>query len=303
MRELLHGRNRFPAEAKGDDTVALPSRQSFFAVRSYGLTDTGKVRKSNEDNFLIANMVKALQVDQTSLPQAKVQQSGRQGYLFIVADGMGGHVAGEEASALAIDSVESFVLDTLKWFARGKEQDHDQVLREFQAAILQVNARVLSEAAQRPELHGMGTTLTLAYNLGDELFIAHVGDSRCYLCRSGKLYRLTQDHTLVEDLVRAGSLAPEDVAKHRLRHVITNSVGGHSPEIRVEIHKARLEADDRVLLCSDGLTEMVTDDEIARVLDADCDPESACRRLVQAANDAGGSDNITVVIAHFAAHS
>lgn len=303
MGELLHGPKGVAAEAKGIDTVTLPSRQSFFAVRSYGLTDAGKVRKSNEDNFLIANMVKALQVEQTSLPHAKLQQSGRQGHLFIVADGMGGHVAGEEASAMAIDSVESFVLDTLKWFARGKEQDHDQVLREFRDAVLQVNARVLSEAAQRPELHGMGTTLTLAYNLGDELFIAHVGDSRCYLCRSGKLYRLTQDHTLVEDLVRAGALAPEDVAKHRLRHVITNSVGGHSPEIKVEIHKARLEADDRVLLCSDGLTEMVTDDEIARVLDGDCDPEFACHRLVQAANDAGGSDNITVVVAHFAAHS
>src|SRR5262249_40864507 len=155
----------------------LPARQSFFTVRSYGLTDAGKVRKSNEDNFLIANMVKALQVEQTSLPQAKVQQSGRQGHLFIVADGMGGHVAGEEASALAIDSVETFVLNTLKWFARGKDPDHDQVLREFQEAILRVNARVLSEAVQRPELNGMGTTLTLAYNLGDELFIAHVGDS------------------------------------------------------------------------------------------------------------------------------
>jgi protein phosphatase len=237
------------------------------------------------------------------LPQAKLQQSGRQGHLFIVADGMGGHLAGEEASALAIDSVETFVLNTLKWFTRGKEPEHDQVLREFQEAIFQVNARVLSEAAERPELHGMGTTLTLAYNLGDELFIAHVGDSRCYLCRGGKVQRLTRDHTLVEELVRAGALAPEDVATHRLRHVVTNSVGGHCPEIKVEIHKMRLEADDRLLVCSDGLTEMVADDEIAQILDESSDPESACRSLMQAANDAGGRDNITVVVAHFAAHS
>lgn len=303
MGEILHGPKRVAAEFKTSDTVTLPSRQSFFAVRSFGLTDAGKARKSNEDNFLIAHLVKALQVEQTSLPQAKLQQSGRQGHLFIVADGMGGHAAGEQASALAIDSVETFVLDTLKWFARGKDACHDQVLREFQDAVMLVNARVLSEAAERPELHGMGTTLTLAYNLGDELFIAHVGDSRCYLFRNGKLARLTRDHTLVEELVRAGALAPENVATHRLRHVVTNSVGGHSPEIKVEVHKVRLEADDRVLLCSDGLTEMISDEEIGQVLDGGHDPEPTCRQLVQAANDAGGRDNVTVVVAHFGAHS
>jgi serine/threonine protein phosphatase PrpC len=281
------------------DTVTLPSPRWSLAVNSFGLSDPGKVRKSNEDHFLIASMVKSLQVELTSLPQERIQHSSKQGRIFIVADGMGGHAAGEEASALAIDSVESFVLDTFKWFMPSKHQDQDQVLDDFQAAVEQVNARVLSEAAQRPELHGMGTTLTVAYNLRDELFIAHVGDSRCYLSRKGELHRLTRDHTLVDELVRAGAIAPEDAPRHRLRHVITNTVGGNCAEIQVEVHKARLEAGDRLLLCSDGLTEMVSEDLIGEILESENNPEAACQLLVNRANEAGGKDNITVVIAHF----
>src|SRR4029077_6663224 len=187
---------------------------------------------------------KALQVEQTSLPQATVQHSSDQSYLFVVADGIGGHVGGEEASALAIDSVESFILETFKWFAQCKGKEQDQVLTDFQSALGHANARVLAEAAERPELHGMGTTLTLAYSLNDALFVAHVGDSRCYLCRQGLLYRLTHDHTLVEDMVRRGALAAEETEKHQWRHVITNAVGGSDPEVKVEVHKVHLETGD-----------------------------------------------------------
>jgi serine/threonine protein phosphatase PrpC len=270
-------------------------------VRSFGLTDRGKVRKANEDQFLIALLVKALQIERTSLPQPKVQHSGDQSYLFVVADGMGGHTGGETASALAIDSVESFVLETLKWFAqcKGKEQDH--VLADFQNALGHANARVLAEAEDRPELHGMGTTLTLAYSLNDELFVAHVGDSRCYLCRDKSLFRLTRDHTLAEELVQHGALPPEEAARHAWRHIITNAVGANTPEIKVEVHKVHLESGDRVLLCSDGLTNMVSDEMICQVLQTEADPEQACRQLVMRANGAGGTDNITAVVAHFQA--
>jgi protein phosphatase len=154
-----------------------------------------------------------LGVQQTSLPQQpKVQHACDQGYLFVVADGMGGRAGGERASALAIDSVETFMLETLKWFFQFKGKEEDKVLAEFHSALGQANARVLTEAAQHSNLRGMGTTLTLAYSLNDALFVAHVGDSRCYLCRQRILYRLTRDHTLVQDMVRAGTLRAEEGA-------------------------------------------------------------------------------------------
>jgi protein phosphatase len=268
-------------------------------VRSFGLTDPGKVRAANEDQFLIAVLLKALQVERTSLPQPQVQHSSDRSHLFVVADGMGGHAGGQKASALAIDSVESFILETCKWFAQCKGKDQDQVLADFQSALGHANARILAEAAERPELHGMGTTLTLAYSLNNDLFVAHVGDSRCYLCRHGVLYRLTRDHTLVEELVRRGGLPAEQAAQHRLRHVITNAVGGDSADVTVEVHKVHLEGGDRVLLCSDGLTEMVPEEQLNQILQAEAEPEQACRELVACANQAGGKDNITVVVAHF----
>src|SRR5262245_4158951 len=145
---------------------------------------------------------------------------------------MGGHAGGKQASALAIDSVESFILNTFQWFAKCEGQEQDAVLADFQRALGQANARVLAEAEERPELRGMGTTLTLAYSLNDELFVTHVGDSRCYLGRQGRLHRLTRDHTLTEELVRRGGMAAEQAGRHHWRHVVTNAVGGNSPKIR-----------------------------------------------------------------------
>jgi PPM family protein phosphatase len=283
------------------DTMKLPDGHPPLSVLSFGLTDAGKVRATNQDQFLIAVLLKALQVQQTSLPQPKVQHSSDQSHLFVVADGMGGHAGGEQASALALDSVETFILGTFKWFAQFKGAEQDQVLADFQSALGHANALVRAEAAERPELHGMGTTLTLAYSLNDVLFVAHVGDSRCYLCRHGFLYRLTRDHTLVEEMVRQGTLSAEEAAHHRWRHVITNAVGGNSSEVRVEVHKVQLEGGDRVLLCSDGLTEMLPEEEINHVLRTEAVPEQACRRLMTRANNAGGRDNITAVVVHFRA--
>jgi protein phosphatase len=281
------------------DTITQPDILAPSAVRSFGLTDPGKVRDSNQDQFLIAVLRKALEVQRTSLPQRKVHHGSDRGYLFVVADGMGGHAGGEQASALAIDSVESFMLETFKWFSQFKGKEEDKLLAEFHSALGRANARVLAEAAEHPELHGMGTTLTLAYSLNDTLFVAHVGDSRCYLCRHGVLYRLTRDHTLVEDMVRSGTLSAADAGKHHWRHVITNAVGGSDAAVKVEVHKVHLEAGDAMLLCSDGLTNMLPDEEIARILETQVDPEQACRQLVARANEEGGEDNITVILARY----
>jgi protein phosphatase len=281
------------------DTATLPAQRPGLTVRSFGLTDKGKVRSSNEDQFLITAMSKTLQVQQTSLPQPPVLHSSEQGHLFAVADGMGGHVGGEKASSLALDTIGNFAVDTLKWFRELRGSEGDKVLAEFQQAVGQADAKILAEAAQRPELRGMGTTLTMAYSLADELFVAHVGDSRCYLLRQGLLYQITRDHTMVQEMVRMGVLQPEEAAHHKLRHVITNVVGGHDAGIQVEVHKVHLESGDVVLLCTDGLTEMVGNEEIATTLHRTADPEEACRRLVDRANEQGGKDNITVVVARY----
>jgi len=281
------------------DTRDFPAVAPPLYVRTFGLTDPGEARETNEDQFLIAQLVKALQVEQTSFPQPKVQHSSDRCRLFVVADGMSGHAGGAKASALAIDSVETFMLETFKWFFELKGNEEDKVLAEFHNALAHANARVLAEAAQHPKLRKMGTTLTLAYSLNDELFVAHVGDSRCYLFRNRVLYRLTSDHTLVQDLIRLGGLQPEDAARHHWRHVITNAVGCGSPEVKVEVHKVHLESGDKVLLCSDGLTTMLSEQEIARVLEKGVDPADSCRQLVARANEEGGKDNITVVLAHF----
>jgi protein phosphatase len=300
MSTLVHPQAATAAPRRADPAPD-PAPAPALAVRSFGLTDRGKVRPTNQDQFLIARLIKALQVLGTSVPQPMVQQSSDRSHLFVVADGIGGGSGGEQASALAVGSVESFVIETFKWFGEGRGRDHDAILAVFQGALAHANDRVLAEADQRPELHDMGTTLTLAYSLNRTLFVAHVGDSRCYLFRGGGLHRVTSDHTLVEELVRRGDLRPEEAARHHWRHVITNAIGGASPEVRVEVHQLYLEAGDCLLLCSDGLTEMVPEPEIAAVLRDEPEPERACRRLVNRANEAGGRDNVTMIVARYEA--
>jgi protein phosphatase len=284
-------------QAAGTAVAERPSPN--WTVRSFGLTHTGQVRPGNEDSFLIADLAKAMHVQQSSVAQADTQYSSECGHLFVVADGMGGHQAGEQASSLAVRTIERETLNTLKWFFHLEGPEEKNVLTEFQTALRQVDRTLFEEATRHPEFHGMGTTVTMAYALGQELFVVHVGDSRCYLYRGGRLHRLTRDHTLTAELVRRGALRPEEAADHPYRHIITNCVGGTDPGIDVEAHKLDLAAGDLILLCSDGLTEMVDDGRIAAVLHDRPEPKAACERLVAMANEAGGKDNITVLLARF----
>jgi PPM family protein phosphatase len=269
------------------------------AVQAFGLTDTGKVRKSNEDQFLIAELSKRMRVWQTSLPEPQLQVGEDRAHLFLVADGMGGHRAGERASAIAVAAIEQFTLNTFRWFFAVDSPGAQKVLAQFQSALSQADAKILEEASEHPELHGMGTTLTMAFQLGAQLCIVHVGDSRAYLYRAGTLHQLTRDHTVVAELVRAGTIQPDQVADHPLRHVITNVVGGPTLGVKVEARAFEVQAGDRLLLCSDGLTEMVKNDAIAKTLDAESEPEAAARALLVQANDGGGRDNISIVIVRF----
>ena len=268
-------------------------------VKAFGITDRGKVRTTNEDQFLIAELTKAMRVWQTSLPEPKLQVGEEHAHLFLVADGMGGHRAGERASALAVVAIEQFTLNTFKWFFGSNGTEAQKVLAQFESALSQADARILEEAAEHPELTGMGTTVTMAFHLGGQLCVVHVGDSRAYVHRDGELHQLTQDHTLTADMVRRGALRPDQVAGHRLRHVITNVVGGPELGVTVEALAFQVQAGDRLLLCSDGLTDMVTNEAIAATLDAEPAPEAAATKLLAQANSGGAPDNITLLIVRF----
>lgn len=281
------------------DFPSVPKTDRPFSVRNFGLTATGRVRPDNEDRFVIVELSRTMCVQHTNVPQSKDQASSHRGHLLLVADGMGGAQAGEVASALSVLTVEGFLLNTLKRFFHMQVTEEQHVLKEFQAALRQADARIFEEAAQHPELIGMGTTLTMAFVVNRRLLVAHAGDSRCYLLSKGELHQLTQDHTMVAELVRQGVLAQESVARHPYRHVVTNILGGNEPGVLVEMHKLDLEPGDVVLLCTDGLTEMVPDTEIAAILRDEPEPRRACERLVAEANERGGKDNITVVVACF----
>ncbi len=271
------------------------------SVRSFGMTDRGLVRESNEDQFLIAVLTKALEIQQSSLPQAQAKYADDKGHIFVVADGIGGSPAGEEASALAVKSIEDFLVNTLKWFFQLRGPDKENVVAEFQDALRRADASIFREVAQHPELNGMGTTLTLAYSLGANLFVANAGDSRCYLFRDGKLVQLTCDHTLAQDMLRKGMvpLAQLDRLDRRIGHLITNAIGGYTPGVWAEAHKATLNPGDVLLLATDGLTSDVPDERIADTLRDEPDPKLACERLVAQSLEQGGRDNVTVIVARY----
>jgi protein phosphatase len=303
----LSDRKAAAVSQPSSDTEIIPSTAPALpppvrpAVRSFGRTDPGKVRPSNEDQFLIAELGRVMWVHHTSLSLPQTQHGLNRAHVFLVADGMGGHQAGEVASALTVATLEGFILNVLRRFSNLQDADEQTVLKDFQTALRQADARIFEETAHRPEFKGMGTTLTMALASNWKLFVVHAGDSRCYLFRAGELRQLTTDHTLVGELVRRGVLKPEEATHHQFRHVITSFVGGGERGGQVEVKKLDLQAGDVLLLCSDGLTEMLADDRIRAFLQAEPDPRAACDRLVAEANERGGRDNVTAVVARFEA--
>lgn len=267
----------------------------------HGLTDRGRERETNQDQFLIADLIKTMRIDDTSLHvDTHARLSGHsQGKLLLVADGMGGHLAGERASALAIETLNTFVLDNMHWFFRLEADREPEFELDLKAALESCHAQVRAEAASVPDEHGMGTTLTLAYLIWPRMYVVHVGDSRCYLLRESKLQQVTTDHTFAEQFVEAGVLKPEEVDESRWSHVLWNVVGGNEQEMQPVVYKSELEAGDTVLLCTDGLTRHVPNETLTELLRAPLAASETCDRLVAAANDAGGTDNITVVVARF----
>lgn len=234
------------------------------SVEHFGLTDAGKVRQNNEDALLVGE--------------------GHDPTLLVVADGIGGFEAGEIASSITID-----VLRTLE---SGET---------FEEAIQEANRRILAAARDDEKLSGMGTTIVAVRFAGEpeapEAEVAHVGDSRAYLLRGEELRSLTEDHSLVSELIRSGELTRAEASHHPQKNLITRALGA-GEEIEVDTSTLNVEAGDRLLLCSDGLSDMVPEDRIQSILiESSGDPETPARRLLSAALDAGGSDNVTAIVA------
>ncbi|MEX2550457.1 MAG: Stp1/IreP family PP2C-type Ser/Thr phosphatase [Nitriliruptoraceae bacterium] len=231
-----------------------------------GDTDVGQVREGNEDALLIRDSV------------------------YAVADGMGGHLAGEVASATALEPVEH--LDG-KIF-----QDATHAVTALRDAVVAANERVSKLAKDNPNYRGMGTTLTAALVEGRRLHVAHVGDSRAYLLRDGQFSQLTDDHTLVQHLIDEGEITREEAARHPQRSVVTRAIGV-SDDVDVDSMSLDLQGNDQLLLCSDGLTGVVEDEVIATTLLEHADPDEAVAALIALANEAGGPDNITVLLLRY----
>jgi len=246
-------------------------------IVSGGVTDVGRVRTNNEDCYRIV------------APQN----------LFVLSDGMGGEAHGEVASALAVETVVKHCLDA-------QANPASLVLGEMQpgwsaktkrlsTAVHLANENIFKSAEENPERHGMGATLTAAWIDGTNLSIAHVGDSRAYLLRSGSLLQLTRDHSLVAEQVRRGILTAAEAEESEMQSVLLRALGAQ-PEIEVDAEEHILFPRDVLLLCCDGLTRMVTEPEIAGTLQAETNPTRAAEKLIALANERGGLDNITVIV-------
>lgn len=269
-------------------------------VDAFGLSHAGLVRPANEDHFLVARIGRYFETVHTSLPGGEVPaQVDEANYALIVADGMGGHAAGELASRITIRELVRMALALPDWVVRLDEDTAGTAADRSEARITQAHDTLIAEAQREPDLKGMGSTVTAARNLGRMLQVAHVGDSRAYLLRGGRLARLTRDHTYVQMLVDCGAMTREDAARSRARHVLVNAVGGVNETVRVDVQQLALQSGDRVLLCSDGLSDLVNDETIGTLLHQATSAEAACRELVDRALEAGGRDNVTVVVASY----
>jgi serine/threonine protein phosphatase PrpC len=253
-------------------------------IASGGVTNVGRMRANNEDCFRIVEPLN----------------------LFVLSDGMGGEAHGEIASALAVETIVKHCLgpddkDATLVFADMPAGWSDKT-RRLASAVHLANKNIYESAQAHPEQHGMGATLTAAWIDGSTLSLAHVGDSRAYLLRSGTLQQLTSDHSLVAEQVRRGILTPAEAERSDMQSVLLRALGAH-PDIEVDAEQHTLFGRDILLLCSDGLTRMVTEPEIAGTLQVEPDAVKAAERLVELANDQGGADNITVVVVRVGSES
>jgi len=262
---------------------------SAIQVRLFGRTDVGQVREHNEDNFLVADLSRK---SRGLMEADRVQTLGPRGALMAVCDGMGGAAAGEIASQLAVDII-------YERMAEGTSPlDRNEFARRIVRSIEDAGLRIYNEAKADRSRRGMGTTSTVAALIDNHLFLGQVGDSRGYILRNGKLVQVTRDQSLVNQLIEAGQLTEEEAETFEHNNIILQALGT-SDSVQVDLTFVELRRGDMLLLCSDGLSGMVRADEMREVLSSSPEPLDACKILTEKANQAGGHDNITCIVARF----
>jgi serine/threonine protein phosphatase PrpC len=276
-----------------DRSSSVRPQQAMLRVAAH--SDPGRVRPNNEDRFLVARADQTLTPIATNIEPGELTFEPAQSlWALAVADGMGGHAAGEVASTLALTLTLRYAQQGSRWYVDIGEREAREIVARIESILASVDRAIADQAEREPALAGMGTTLTVAVVRGDRLFVYHVGDSRAYLLRHGRLVRITRDHTVAQRLADSGRIPDSLVASHSARHVLTRAMGRGNVE--VDVHQFALEQGDRLILSTDGLTDGVEDREIEQVC-REGDPETVCRQLIERALAAGGRDNITVVVA------
>lgn len=265
------------------------SKAGIIRLRVFGRTDVGRVREHNEDNFLVADLTRK---SRSLLEGDRVQVVGERGTVLAVCDGMGGAAAGEVASDLAVGIIYQNLLEG------SAPANRDDLARCMIRAVEAAGLRIFNEAKADRQHRGMGTTCTVASLIDAHLFLAQVGDSRGYILRKGRLVQVTRDQSLVNQLIEAGQLTEEEAENFEHNNIILQALGT-SDSVQVDLTFVELKRDDVLMLCSDGLSGMVRYDDIREVLAGNDDPFEACKVLVDKANQAGGHDNITCIVARF----
>jgi protein phosphatase len=287
-----------PNRPSSGGIVLTPERKPLDEeIDVFGLTHAGRVRSTNQDHFLLCSLHKTVRVHATSLPQPErlPLNAERLAFLGVVADGVGGLAGGEEASQAAIAAVYDYITQSLRCYYTEDPAHEASFYTALDEAVQAAHQRVVDSAAEEGAGHG-ATTLTIALAVWPRIYVVHVGDTRCYLWRDGTLHRITSDQTVAQALLEAGVLSSEEAERSPHSHVLTSAVGGESLAPVTNVIRSRW--GDVLLLCSDGLTKHVSDDEIGRQLTELGSAEAGCHTLLEHALDGGGSDNVTVVIGH-----
>ena len=268
-------------------------------------SDRGLKREANEDAYLVFRTGRFLQRVQSSVPEEQLDSRfDVAGHIMAVADGMGGAAAGEVASREALVEVFRLILRSPKWLLNlDNPATRDNEIREYfertKGYIAGAHDALTRRSSADPSVAGMGTTLTVVYSVGLDLFVTHVGDSRAYLCRDGVLRHITRDHTVAQHLADRGDISQEEVETHPKRHFLTSVVGGGIDAVGSDLHHLALQVGDTVVVCTDGLTGPVRDEEIAEVLRNAPSCEDACDALIARTLERGAPDNVTVIVARY----
>jgi protein phosphatase len=272
-----------------------------FRVDAAARSHPGHVRKRNEDHFVFGRFGRFVEIGGTNLPEGSpVVRREEAAFYAMVADGMGGRAGGDQASRRALELSYLLQLARRDWILSPTPEDLPELMRRMDQHLQEVDRRLARDAEQLPGLEGMRTTLTACAVVGAELIVGHVGDSRAYLFRRGRLHPLTRDQTMARLLADLGEIESREIDDHHLSHVLTQAVGA-GEELAVDVRHLPVRDGDRLLLASDGLAAVATEAEVERLLTACPEPEEAAAKLLELALDRGAPDNVTLLIARISA--